>query len=78
MVRPSRKLPVASRLLSLPPCSSRPSPAAFVPQVLTQWRAKLERVEAGEQQWGLFRAFKPADGRDFHGAEGPDGVAGLV
>ena len=32
------------------------------PQVVADWRAKLERAEAGEQQWGLFRAFKPAAG----------------
>lgn len=49
------------------------------PQVLANWRGKLERVEAGEQRWGLFRAFKPAAGRDFHAPEpAGDGVAALA
>ena len=54
-------------------------PAAY-DEVLGSWRGKLARVQAGEQQWGLFRAFRPADGRDFHGAEQPqDGAkAGLA
>lgn len=43
------------------------------PQVLASWRAKLERVEGGEQKWGLFRAFKPAEGRDFHRVGAPEG-----
>ncbi|KAL4421015.1 hypothetical protein ABPG77_008852 [Micractinium sp. CCAP 211/92] len=38
-------------------------------EVVNNWRGKLARVEAGEQKWGLFRAFKPREGRDFHGAE---------
>ena len=28
-------------------------------EVVANWQAKLERVEAGEQRWGLFRAVKP-------------------
>lgn len=38
-------------------------------EVVANWRGKLERVEAGEQKWGLFRAFKPKEGRDFHAPE---------
>lgn len=29
-------------------------------EVADGWRAKLARVEAGEQRWALFRATKPA------------------
>lgn len=43
--------------------------AACPPQVVANWRSKLERVAAGEQKWGLFRAFKPKEGRDFHPPE---------
>lgn len=46
-----------------------PPPPGIAPQVVSNWRGKLARVEAGEQKWGLFRAFKPREGRDFHGAE---------
>lgn len=28
-------------------------------QVVSSWRGKLDRAVAGEQKWGLFRAFKP-------------------
>lgn len=45
-------------------------------EVVSSWRSKLDRVAAGEQKWGLFRAFRPQDGRDFHGEEA-DGVAAL-
>ena len=38
-------------------------------EVVASWRAKLARVKAGEQRWGLFRAFRPAHGRDFHTPE---------
>lgn len=60
------------------PCSRPPYPClASAPprpaQVVDSWRAKLDRVEAGEQQWGLFRAYKPAAGRDFHPAA-PEGA----
>ena len=36
---------------------------------VASWRAKLQRVRAGEQKWGLFRARKPSSGRDYHPAE---------
>ncbi|PSC74355.1 phosphoethanolamine N-methyltransferase 1-like [Micractinium conductrix] len=46
-------------------------------EVVSSWRGKLDRAVAGEQKWGLFRAFKPQDGRDFHGAE-TEGLSGLA
>ena len=56
-----------------------PPPTTTRTQVLANWRGKLERVDAGEQRWGLFRAFKPAAGRDFHAPEpAGDGVAALA
>jgi hypothetical protein len=48
-------------------------------EVAGSWRFKLARVAAGEMQWGVFRAFKPRDGRDFHAPEpAADGVAALA
>jgi hypothetical protein len=38
-------------------------------EVVASWRDKLARVKAGEQRWGLFRAFRPSHGRDFHTPE---------
>lgn len=38
-------------------------------EVVASWCDKLARVKAGEQRWGLFRAFRPAHGRDFHHPE---------
>ncbi|KAI3432717.1 hypothetical protein D9Q98_004260 [Chlorella vulgaris] len=40
-------------------------------EVTGSWHFKLERVAAGELQWGVFRAFKPKEGRDFHAREAP-------
>ena len=40
-------------------------PLAPLAQMVEGWEAKLERVAAGEQRWGLFRARKPIEGRDF-------------
>jgi len=48
---------------------SNTSTCPLLPQVVANWRGKLERVAAGEQKWGLFRAFKPKEGRDFHAPE---------
>ncbi|EFN51394.1 hypothetical protein CHLNCDRAFT_141021 [Chlorella variabilis] len=48
-------------------------------EVTGSWRFKLDRVAAGELQWGLFRAFKQMSGRDYHEPEAPgDGFAALA
>ena len=53
--------------------------ALYRPQVTGSWRFKLDRVAAGELQWGLFRAFKQMSGRDYHEPEAPgDGFAALA
>jgi hypothetical protein len=59
-------------------CPTDPAPRPSA-QVAGSWRFKLARVAAGEMQWGVFRAFKPRDGRDFHAPEpAADGVAALA
>ncbi len=40
--------------------------------VVEGWQAKLQRVKAGEQRWGMFMATKPAGSH--HAANGTNGT----